>query len=59
MFIYTRSDQSDHLHFMFDERIVAKLISLLKIDSISCFDKNPRTYVRILWIMASYISYSS
>ena len=38
IFIYSRSDQSDHLHFMFDEKIIAKLISLLKIDSISCFD---------------------
>lgn len=29
IFIYSRSDQSDHLYYMFDERTLHKLIKLL------------------------------
>lgn len=59
IFIYSRSDQSDHLYFLFEEKIIRKLISLLQIDNIPFYKRNPRTYIRILWILANYTSYSS
>lgn len=59
VFIYSRSDQSDHLYYLIDDKIIVKLTSMLQIDNICAFERNPRTYIRLLWIIANYTTYAS
>lgn len=59
IFIYSRSDQSDHLYYLIDDQIIGKLTNMLHINHIQAFHKNPRTYIRILWVIANYTTYVS
>jgi hypothetical protein len=59
IYVYSLSDHSDHLYFLFDEKTIHKLISLLQINNIPLYKRNPRTYIRILWVLANYTLYSS